>query len=363
MTVSAPAARIWAPGGPETTTLHGGDSAAVTIAEAYAEVELDGLDIKTGSHAVDASAVVAGELTLRNCRVEATGTSTMIRGSIWTESDLSIYDTVIRGGGSPRGFWASGDLIFVRSELSEHVRNETTRYSASHLGGGGYARGDAWVEDSVIRDNVVVASATNRFYTSTVLRGGGLATYCSLTMINSVVENNLLDGHALGQGTIIEGAGLWAAADVSLTDSRVEGNVGIAELDCDYSDCYTYVLGAGVYAGYYGGGELSIAGSTVSGNSLSTVFNGTSYSGTDTMVEVGGGLYAQLSVDCTDDSVIESNEALSGGGLYFNGTTLSSAACSWGDGPTDNVGGDIRGSASGDYGSAATFICEDGTCG
>lgn len=363
LNLSAQSARVWAPGGPETTTLNAGSGSAVTIQEAYAEVELEGFTIQAGQHAVDGSAVLNGSITIRNSHIQATGNSGLAWASIWTASDLSVHDSVIRGGGAPRGIWVGGDLIMVDSELSGHSRVESTLLSSEHLGGGGYVSGDARIDDSLIEDNTVVASSYNGLYTGTTLKGGGLAVYGNLTMHRSTVKNNHISAHAYGSATVVNGAGVWSSGDVTLVDSWVEDNTAEAVLDCAYSYCYVYAQGAGVHAGWYYGGDVFIQGSTIRGNSFTTTLNTSSFSELDVHSVFGGGVYASGTVDCVEGGVIEENEALSGGGVYYYGDTLVSNGCSWGTGTTDNEGGDIRGSASGDYDSAATFRCEDGTCG
>jgi hypothetical protein len=135
--------------------------------------------------------------------------------------------------------------------------------------------------------------------------GGCISSQGNALIAASVVRNCIADAtFAQFPFPSARGGGIYAAGELTLLDSRVEGNVASA-----HDGAYDYARGGGVYA--HGG--FSMRGSTISGNSVFATFGPytTSY-------REGGGVFARAVVSI-ESSTIEGNHAYFAGALFNAG--------------------------------------------
>jgi len=240
---------------------------------------------------------MGGEVTLNNSHVSGNTTTEGFSpyivdkpiinggGGIYTSfSGVSLTNSTITGNSSAThggGIRASGDVTLIDSTVSQNT-------SANH-GGGIQAGGEVVLMNSKVIEN-----------TTSDGDGGGIhALGDSVTLYNSTIRANETNDVPSGvrEG---DGGGIFAAVDVTLVESTVNGNIS------------TY-RGGGIKAGDFTttSGAVTLTRSTISGNSSD---------------DVGGGIYTFSSEVMLTDSTVSGNTALiSGGGIYtrYGGVMLT----------------------------------------
>lgn len=144
---------------------------------------------------------------------------------------------------------------------------------------------------------------------STTYGGGGIYNYSTMTLINSVVNANTVDGSAVNGS--VGGAGIFNIGVLTMTASTVSNNQLLAKIAGH---------GAGIY---HHGGTLYAYASRIGGNYMTMPTNG---------CWRGGGIFNNGGTMVLDNSLIDGNrlnEFLSngfGGGIYNNATLTITAS-------------------------------------
>ena len=203
-------------------------------------------------------------------------------GIIVGTGTLNVSDSVIEGNDAAFG---GGGIYAIQATLN------VSRTTVTNNTGGGITdlSGTASVTDSQITNNVGHGG------------GGGIEAQGTLTVINSTVTGNSLDGSGANAG-----GGIYNFGTATVTGSTISGNS----------------------AGDGGGienasGNLTVTSSTISGNTATGQGGGVASGGTLTLTNStvanntasgGGGIYIQNGTATVTQSTISGNSATSAGG-------------------------------------------------
>lgn len=188
-------------------------------------VTLSDLTIKGGALGDGAGILNWGTLTLERCVV--TGNS-----SQWTD-----------GAGHGGGIYNAGGTLTVRRTLVEG--------NAAQVGGGIYSTGPLTLVESTVRGNLVNGGGCA--FGGIGNSGGGLALSpaATTTIVRSTISGNSAPETCFGSGG---GAGINSDAALVLVNSTVSGNSSA-------------VAGGGIRTSWWGSGSLSLVNCTIAGNS------------------------------------------------------------------------------------------------
>jgi len=177
--------------------------------------------------------------------------------------------------------------------------------AAGRRGGGivVIAGGTLTVRRSIVRNNQTFDGPDR------IPDGGGIYNDGMMTLVSTVVNNNLAGGN---EGS---GGGIWNSGTLTLTTSTVRNNTA------NGSNATTYLIDGG--GGIFNSGTLTVTSSTVSGNI-------SKYR--------GGGIVNSGSATITK-STISGNRGVTGGGIFTNGTTPVTNSTLSGNLATSNGGG------------------------
>jgi hypothetical protein len=156
--------------------------------------------------------------------------------------------------------------------------------------GNGVGPGCVYAKGNLSLRGMVVSGCTSRGNV-----GGGVRTRANLTLVNSVIENNLVTN-----GNVGGGGGAWVDGDATISGSTIAGNA------VTLSSNYTASLKGG---GIYVGGNLTMSDTTVSGNSVSAT--------TSPIAVLGGGIF--VDGDASIMHSVVSGNSLSAAGTIANG--------------------------------------------
>lgn len=148
--------------------------------------------------------------------------------------DLPVTHSVtIRGPGAGRltvqgrqglATGVSAGVFEVAAGVRATIQGLTIRGGQSGSGGGILNAGTLTLVDSVVKDNLV--------YTASVAAGGGIANSGTLTLVRTVVSGNAaraIPVKATYGTKLAEGSGVYSSGTLTLVDSRVEGNTAAAQ--------------------------------------------------------------------------------------------------------------------------------------
>lgn len=198
--------------------------------------------------------------------------------------DLDIKgNLVITGAGTELTIIDAADIdrvIHVLGGATVTLRNMTIRNGLAKTGGAILVNGTLTLDGVIVSDSIA-----NNVNAPTTGNGGGIAVdRGSLTLINSIVQNNFATGYG---GGIVNQLGT-----VTLQDSNVSGNTSNT-----------------------GGGGVAVDRGTL--NSATTIISN------NTTLGSGGGIYTQVGTTNVSDTQIQNNTStLAGGGIWAGGTTF-----------------------------------------
>lgn len=286
--------------GRDKTTIQGTGAASVVRVRQGANVQITGVTItggggsRIGPDVVGGGILNEGKLTLLDSSVrENTVVGVESRGGgLYSDSSktLDIFRTIFSGNQAARGggiFIREGEVFITATTISGNVAGKNGG-GIAHVGG----ERMQLRQNSIIRDNRAVIGggvevvSRLEIYDSTVsgnraLVGGGVASGSQklLQVVNSTISGNT--GDMRGGGILVGDAG------AELIDSTVEKNQS--------------PLGAGIHTP---GGDVSLNGSTISGNVAATD---------------GGGIFAgRAEIDLSNSKVIDNRAGTRGGGIFVD---------------------------------------------
>ncbi|HFC53495.1 MAG TPA: hypothetical protein ENJ43_03575 [Gammaproteobacteria bacterium] len=246
--------------------------------------------------------VTIKSLTLKQGRAEGDGSV------IHNEGSLALVDvTVVDAGGSSAIYNEGGLLVVSGSRIQNNSRGIYSRRGRilienSQFASNVFEEGDGAAIHATHAEVVVRSSS---FHDNRAARGGAIYTNDILTVWGSKFEKNRAVGRPKrpGGGGAIYSAG---GAFVYLKESRIEGNTTSKE-------------GGGIFSA----GRLVLRRTVVSGNSASAGKGGGIFSSPrKRRGEVSGSAGAPAGEELVVMySLIASNQAKSGAGIYFSGTS------------------------------------------
>ncbi|MEW6494201.1 MAG: DUF4347 domain-containing protein [Cyanobacteriota bacterium] len=292
--------------------------------------------------------------TISGNTAELTSGGGIVNGGILTVTNSTINgNTAGRFGGgifagSPSG--GSSQVTITNSTIDGNTAGEE--------GGGIFSSGGSSntleISDSIISGNTVLGDECDKI----IENGGGISNSARMTLTNSIIRNNTVQGSGLNPGggifntarmtltnSTIDGnrAGRSSAIDntgtLTLTDSIISHNIGRAGDTIGNSDELTVINSTisnnksegGGDSGISNIGPLMLIGSTISNNTGGTEAGGIDNSGTVTML----------------NSTISGNTATGGGGIRNGGSGTVTITNSTISGNTASSSGGIDNSDSG----------------
>jgi CSLREA domain-containing protein len=172
-----------------------------------------------------------------------------------TISNNVIGDVVRGNAGSGGGIMIfSGTATLTNSTVSGNLTGNGSGFLAQSGPGGGIANvATLTVNGSTINDN---ATGNSDQYSGTT--GGGIYSTFKLTLVNSTISGNRTGSGSSSSG---QGAGIFSAATVSMTDCTVTGNTAFSSIG---SGMYGYnnniKVRNSIIAGNIGVGDCDVAG-------------------------------------------------------------------------------------------------------
>ncbi len=220
--------------------------------------------------------------------------SATIRNTTIAGNRVSATNTVGDASASAGGLVSGGPIALLSNDtISGNSVSATTPPGSSgnafaNSGGGSF--GATPVRDTRVTGNSVEATS----WAGTAQAVGGafaLGTNPLTTISNSVISDNRLDATTTSGSAIVEGGGIQNGELLALQNTLVENNTGTARGPKGKSQ------GGGIWTGSAFGSvpprQLTLAGSTLSGNAL-TASGG--------ITAQGGGLYTTVQVTLTNST-------------------------------------------------------------
>jgi hypothetical protein len=264
-------------------------------------------------------AIVDANLTASDDIIEinVTGTITLTTGELTIDDAAAAGKLTIKGPGA-EPITISGNAvsrIFMNLYGADTlIRNVTisngTISSGSPIAGGGiYSSGALTLVNSVVQDNVAVSTLINAGDYSTVPLGGGIYNNLgTLTLKNSAVRDNIASADWANVGY---GGGIYNfGGTLTVNDTTMSGNFGPF------------------------GGAIASFGGTLAVNGSALVSNESSSGGG----AAGGGIYSFGDISAVNNSTISANFADEGGGgmqndgggvMTVNNSTISGNVTAW----------------------------------
>jgi hypothetical protein len=254
-------------------------------------------------------ALTGGDVRGRGGAIRNTENLSVVESTISGNSNISVNITMRGGGGI---YSQSGDVRIIDSTVSDNAA------SGNNPGGGGIhvVRGTLTVTGSTISGNSAVSP-------SGAGQGGGIFSEGQTTVDRCTIRDNTAGPGGGGGGIFSIRGGL------AVTESAIMNNSG-----------------GGILAG---GSQLTVTGSTISGNSApsgggirstvqTTVISSTISGNTG---GTGGGIYLYGNIDLVD-SILSDNTAEVGGGIFngfISGTITVRGSAIRSNSATDDGGG------------------------
>ncbi|MDP3486241.1 MAG: hypothetical protein Q8S06_12130 [Methanobacteriaceae archaeon] len=237
-----------------------------------------------------------GILTLNSSKIEyntATATS-------------STVDVVAAGAGIYNDVASTMaiDNCIIQNN-SALVSGEGVNVSAA--GGGICNGGNLLIDNSIIQNNCVTATATSQINIVSA-DGGGIYNDNVLIVINSIIQNNTVTANA-DKDVIANGAGIFSNGDMAINKSRIQYNNIII----------TTNAGVGAYGGgIQNGGNLYINDSMLQYNTVTATTQSINRMGGGAISNsFAGNLYIDKStIQYNTVTAIDGNEFAVGGGIY-----------------------------------------------
>jgi hypothetical protein len=273
-----------------------------------------GYDYHQGGSAQGGGIYSAGPMTINGCTISGNYAAGGTAGDF-----RELYGNTANGGdGSGGGVYAGTSLTITNSTLTGNTASAgNSGYFGGTAGvvtgGGIFAGGSVTLTGSDITHNFA-DGGVSAYSDSAGGDGGGLYAGSSATLLDDHVDDNSLDGTAGSAVSTSFGGGIFAAANLSIQQSTVQGNTVTAHVENGVSDKQEggIVFGGGIAAT----GQTQIGSSTISGN---TALGATGqrayniYEPNDGGDGRGGGLF--ISGICTvTNSTIALNAATGGTG-------------------------------------------------
>ena len=231
------------------------------------------------------------------------GAAFTMNGGKITENTVYQYGAGVYLSGENASFFMNKGEISNNKAAGKQVSyTDTTVLRGYGIGVYGGADSKIYIGDGATPAEQVIISGNVGYLVS----GGGICSQGSLLKINqATVSNNFTN--AIGYYDINNGVGIFAGSQttVEMDNSKVINNYGSTN---GYGNAY----GAGIYLG--SNANNYIRGSEISNNKVGRQYS-TSYS-------YGGGIYAVGKLNI-EETKIFGNQAVYGGGIYFNGTELN----------------------------------------
>ena len=278
---------------PSTTRsrLHrrGRPAATAALVAAALTVLLPGTGAQAATLSVNCD--TGGNLEAR-IQASSTGSTILVKGTCIGNFTIAGKALTIKGNPTatldgddafrPLGINSPGKVV--------HLVGLTVTGGVAQFGAGIFSIADGLTLDRVtVKDNLATSS-------SAPATGGGIFAAGNLTLTDSTVSGNRArttdgGGEANGGGIATTGG------DLTITHSKVTGNRATADLSSGDSDA----AGGGIFLS---SGELTMKGTTVAANRVVA-------SGPGPVSAIGGGVYTQFAppTDSVNDSVITGNAA------------------------------------------------------
>jgi hypothetical protein len=192
------------------------------------------------------------------------GTSTGFRILDFADGvTASLTGLTIAGGADPQGAGirnGSGSLTLTRVVVEDNEARAEDAPTVEAEGGGVFSIGPLTVRESVIRNNRTSGLSGG---TLTSALGGGIAASGPVLVTRSTISGNAAEAHGNGgKHSNAVGGGLWLTNAPGFVDlSTISGNSAVAD-----TSLTNEARGGGLR-----GVELDLTGSTVTGNSLTSI--------------------------------------------------------------------------------------------
>lgn len=161
---------------------------------------------------------------------------------------------------------SAGNVVLDHATVSHCATLFPNAGTCPALGGGVYTHGDLTILDSTLNNNYVTCYAAN---TKLKTYGGAAFSNGNMTVLRSTVDHNYSGSGILAGRTYGYGGGLSLRGNLVVADSTISANqAGVT--DCFYS---TFGIGGGIHVPG-ASSSVSIANSTISGNSATVVTGG-----------------------------------------------------------------------------------------
>ena len=307
-----------------TTIIDGGGLDRIFDIDDSAVVEIEFVTMTNGHTGFSGGGIInrGGSLTLTLSTVRD-NVADDDGGGILSSGALTLDGTAVRGNSGDAGggiFNSGGDLTIVGNVAGASI---VTANTAATNGGGidNVSGGTVSITNGIVRENTG-GGATG---------GGGIATNGTLTITTSTVDNNVATGSADGGGINVIGG------EVTITGSTLSGNeaddgggirigaFGVVTItDSTIRDNTALDDGGGIF----NSGAVTVENSTLSGNSAAAV---------------GGALFAGSgTADLTHLTIANNNAGGSGSGGGIR-EALATAVTVTNTIVADNTGGDCSG--------------------
>ena len=291
-----------------------------------------------GADAIGFTAAVTPKVLLTSA-LPAISTEMTITGP-----GAAALDVERQSGGNYRIFGVSGDVPVTISGLTISGGNTVqTSGPPARAAGVWNSGGDLTLSGVVVEDNNVADTRTGD--NSAQPLGGGVASELntsSLVISDSVIRNNIVTASATNTGTtaaddamsVISGAGVYSnSPSTAIERTTISGNTATATATVTAATATPKVFlnGVGVRFDGTGGSTATLTASTVGGNTGSAAATG----GTDAVASSLGAIYGPADpvvldrVTVTDNSVTGLFE---NGGMFLNGpATITSSTIAGND--------------------------------
>jgi hypothetical protein len=235
-------------------------------------------------------------------QADLTGTITLTTGELAIDADLTIDgpgagEIIVSGNQASRVFDIAAPAAVTLSGL-------TIANGQSDAGGGIWNAGTLALAGTTVTSNIAYASVD-----STVSQGGGIYNSGTLVVADSTISGNTA---AVGGGSAAgtEGGGIYNSGSLSVADSTISGNqVSFGTVFIQFRHPNG---GGGIYNS---AGAVSIAGSTLSNNTVQGYLDSGSGGG---IYNDGGNLSLMSSTLSGNLATGGLNSFIQGGGLYNN---------------------------------------------
>ncbi len=228
-------------------------------------------------------------------------------GGIFNQGNLTLTDAVVTGNSAPAGTYAGAGGIENAGTMT--IADSTISHNDGPYAGGVNSYGPLTVTDSTISGNSAEQPSSSI---------GGIEGYKSLTITGSTISGNSgSDGaiNAFGGLDLVSsvvsgntGLAMWCFGTSTITDSQIVNNTNNVGPN-----------GSANGGGINDNGDLTITGSTISGNTAEGLF------------AYGGGIEINSNVLTIRNSTIQDNQAIAGGNAWGGAVDINDSVMSVSD--------------------------------